>query len=260
MESLNGIPHYFINHRSIQDPYNTGDYEREALSLLNDLFVDLNVVIAVGGTGLYIKALTKGLDAFPPVPAEIKVELNQIHLKQGIEPIQEELLKLDPEYAQSVDMNNPHRLIRALSVIRASGKKYSFFTGKTADKRSFQSIMIALELPREELYEKIDARVDKMIARGLVDEVKLLHRFRDLNSLNTVGYKEIFDHLESNTSLEEAISKIKQHSRNYAKRQITWFKNQQDFTHFHPADLEGILTFIRQEMKTHSDSIKGNDK
>ncbi len=242
------VDHYLVDIVTIHESYSVGDYERDALVLLDQLFKKLDVVIVSGGTGLFLKALIEGIDIFPEVNKEDKEYYVNLWEEQGIAPLQKELSIKDPTYHNLVDLSNPHRLIRALSVIRTSNLPFSSFLNQKDITRNFQSILIALDRPRKELYSRINIRVDQMITEGLLDEVKSLYNYKNLKSLNTVGYKELFAYLNDECTLEYAIDKIKQHSRNYAKRQITWFKNQQDYTHFHPEEIRKIIEYIDKYM------------
>lgn len=230
VEELHSVPHHLIGHRSIEEDYSVAKYEEDALQILAKLHQSQRFAIAVGGTGFYLNALKKGIDEFPAVTNEIKDKYNKVFETEGIEVLQAALELKDPRYYEAVDQNNPHRLIRALSVIEASGGSAfsSFLIGKEHE-RPFVTHSFAIQMDRKLLYERINQRVDIMIEDGLIDEARMLYPKRHLKSLNTVGYKELFDHFDGNVSLEYAIDKIKQHSRNYAKRQVTWFKNQGDF-------------------------------
>lgn len=208
------------------------------------LFQKHDYVIAVGGSGLYLKALIEGVDTFPPVPNTIKKEVQRDFDEIGIEPLQKELKEKDPAYYGQVDINNPHRLIRAISVIRASGERFSDFLTQAKSHRPFQCIQLKTQMDREVLYKRINQRVDLMMEAGLLDEVKSVLAHKHLNSLNTVGYKELFDFLDGNCSLEFAIDKIKQHSRNYAKRQITWFNNQGEWHPISPQETDTAISYI----------------
>ncbi len=236
-----------IDEVSILDDFSVGAYIDRSLAILQEEFQKGDVVILAGGSGLYIKALTEGIDIFPDVKQEDKAFYNDLYEKQGIEVLQKELEREDAKYYNVVDKDNPHRLIRALSVIKSSGEPFSSFLKKEETVRDFQSILIALERPRPELYDRINQRVDMMMDKGLLDEVRGLHDYKHLKSLNTVGYKELFSYIDGDCTLEHAIDKIKQHSRNYAKRQITWFKNQQDYTHFHPEAVDRMIAFIEEK-------------
>jgi tRNA dimethylallyltransferase len=238
------VKHHFINNLSIHDNYSVGDFEKEALSVLEKLFEMHDVVILVGGTGLYIKAVCEGLDVFPETPLSIRHEFEQLLLEKGIEYLQNLLKEVDSVYFNEVDIENPKRVIRALSVWKASGQPFSSF--RKGDKAScfFTPIYICVDVPREALYARINKRVDTMVENGLLDEAKGLYSFKKLNALQTVGYTELFDYFDGKISVSEAIDKIKQHSRNYAKRQVTWFKKEDYWQYFEPSDVEGILKLI----------------
>jgi len=207
-EEMGGIPHHFIDHLSIHDPYSVGQYEREVISFLPPYFDKHNTAILTGGTGLYIKAITEGLDDFPVIPLIIKQDLQNIFDAVGIEPLQNELKREDPDYFNKVDINNPQRLIRALSVIRQSGKSFSSFLSKTPKERFFKPIFILLERERQELYERINLRVDIMIKNGLIEEAKTLFPHRHLTALQTVGYQELFNYFESISKYSSSATKI----------------------------------------------------
>ena len=243
---LQSARHYFINSLSIHDSYSVGDFERDALQILDEIYFTGSYAIACGGNGLYFKALIEGLDAFPSIPETVRDSVEEEYEKYGIERLQEELRNSDPAYLESVDSFNPHRLIRALAVIRHTGKSFSSFRTGLSHKRSFNSFRIALSMDRALLYQKINQRVDQMVSEGLFEEAEKYYSFRDLNSLNTVGYKEIFDFMDGIYSRDVAIEKIKQHSRNYAKRQMTWFRNQPGWKHFHPEDIDAIIDYIER--------------
>jgi tRNA dimethylallyltransferase len=243
-KELSEAKHYFINNKSITELFGAGHFEKEAVPLLDELFKEYQLVFVVGGSGLYIDALLHGVDEFEDVPAEVREKLNTEFEENGIEPLQRELKEKDPVCAQTVDLNNSQRVIRALEVCRHSGKPYSSFLRKHQTQRNFTPIKLFINTDREKLYERINKRVDEMMERGLLNEVKSLTAYKEVNALKTVGYKELFDHLEGLYSLEEAIAKIKQHTRNYAKRQITWFKNQDEWENFEPNDTEKIKAFI----------------
>lgn len=240
-------PHHFINNLSIQDSYSVGDYEKEALRKLEQLMEGYEAAILVGGSGLYIRAVCEGLDEFPEVPEPIKQELIDQFEQEGLAPLQASLKELDPQYYAEVDTANPHRLIRALSVIKASGEPFSKFRNQAPKERPFEIIKIVLEMDRVELYDRINQRVDQMLEDGLMEEAKSLHPFRHLNALQTVGYEELFNHFEDKTSLEEAIELIKRNSRRYAKRQMTWFRKKKDWQRFSPSDVDGILSYLKNK-------------
>lgn len=223
-EQLAQIKHYFIFSHSIFDFYTAGKYELEALELINNLFLTHDTLIVVGGSGLYVDALCYGIDDFPDSDMILRDNLMQRLAAEGIESLCNELRLLDPESYETIDKKNPQRIVRALEVCLQTGKKFSSFKSSSSKQRNFMIERTIIERPREELYYRINLRVDKMIESGLIDEAKALHKFKDLPSLKTVGYKELFDYFDGKTSLEEAIDLIKRNTRRYAKRQITWFK------------------------------------
>ncbi len=247
-DELSLVRHHFIDHLSIHDAYSVGDFERDALRVLAQIFRTRQVAVLAGGSGLYVRALCEGMDAFPPVPAEILAEVEQLYTTEGIAALQEALRLADPAYFAQVDTHNPARLIRALSVCRASGKPFSAFRKGAPAPRPFKPIYVQLEWPRAALYERIDHRVDDMIARGLEAEARQLYPWRHLAALQTVGYQELFDYFEGLVSLEQAIALIKQHTRNYAKRQLTWMRRYGQWTAFHPAQWEHFLDFVHREI------------
>ncbi len=246
---MDGIPHHFIGHLSIKEEYNVSAFEKESLDLLEQLFKKRSVQIMVGGSGLYLKAVSEGIDELPDPHPALREELNKIYSAKGIEPLQERLQKLDPEYFDEVDKNNPKRLMRAIEVCETSGKKYSELRKSKPKQRPFNIIKIGLEMPREELFERIHQRTDQMISDGLIDEVKSLRDFQSLNALNTVGYKEIFRYLDKDVSLDQAIKDIKTNTRRYAKRQMTWFKKDRQIQWFHPKDRDSIMDYINDRLK-----------
>ena len=223
---LSKIKHYCIQHKSIFDTYTVGDFRHETLLLLKKLFQKNDYVILTGGSGLYMDSIIKGIDFFPEINKITREELNYNFNLKGIKYLQDQLSKLDPIYFSTVDKNNHRRLIRALEVCISSGKPYSSFLNKRKNDYDFNIESFAIRTNRDVLYKRINARVDKMIEAGLIDEVKKLFKHKNLNPLNTVGYKEIFEFIEKKVSLEQSIEKIKQNTRRYAKRQITWLKNK----------------------------------
>ncbi len=243
-EEMQGVKHYFIDNLSIQDPYNIGQYEREAISCINDLFKTHDTLLLVGGSGLYINAVLNGVDEFEEIPANIREQLIEDFEKKGLPFLQEELKKKDEIYYHQVDLNNPQRIMRALEVCIHTQKPYSSFRKKEKKERPFNAIPILLNTDREKLYERINTRVDQMVANGLLEEVKSLYDFKHLNSLNTVGYKELFDFMDGKSTFNEAVNLIKQNSRRYAKRQLTWFNHQGDFETFEPTELEKIKGYL----------------
>jgi tRNA dimethylallyltransferase len=228
-EEQNRVPHHFIDHISIHDPYDIGLFEKESMILLEDRFKHHDILIAVGGSGLYFKAMLEGIDTFPPVSPEILVQLQKEYLEKGIDHLKGQLQEVDPNYFQIVDQHNPVRLIRAISIFRETGLPFSSFrTGKKV-KRFFESHCFYLAPPRAKLYERINDRVDKMVQDGLIDEVRSLQEFKELKALQTVGYTELFKYFSNEYEIKEAILKIKQHTRQYAKRQLTWFNNAENW-------------------------------
>jgi tRNA dimethylallyltransferase len=224
LEELNTVPHHFIANKSIHESFTVNDYEKEVLALIQKLFEEKDTIILCGGTGLYLNAIRFGLDDMPEISNEIRTKVDAEIAFQPIETIQEKVKKIDPESYESMDIFNTRRLQRVLEIFYATGKKWSDFKSFEPKKRPFQIENIVLNRKREELYSRIDQRVDQMIEMGLEREVKSLLPYFHLNALNTVGYKEWLPFFENEASKEEVIDKIKQHSRNYAKRQITWFK------------------------------------
>ncbi len=223
-EELSEVPHHFIQHKSIEDTYTVGDFEKEAIAKLEELFKTKDTLIMVGGSGMYADAIMFGMDEFPEVPPEIRNQINVFYQSHGLKSLQNLLMEKDPDYYRKVDRNNPQRLIRALEVCIASNQPYSSFLGKAKPNRSFVSKMLILHCPRTILYNRINERVDKMMVEGLLEEVEQLFPQRELYPLKTVGYKELFPFIEGKTTLEIAVDEIKKNSRRYAKRQITWFK------------------------------------
>ena len=243
-EELSLAEHHFIADREVEDDFNSGRYEHEALARLDELFKSHDVVVAVGGSGLYIQALCEGMDNLPEADDELRQNLKQRLDCEGIESLFKELSRLDPDYAEVVDRHNPARVMRALEVCITSGKPYSEQRKGTKQTRPFRIIKIGTDLPRDILYERINLRVDMMIADGLEAEARAMLPKRHLNALQTVGYREMFDYFDGNCSLDEAIELIKRNSRRYAKRQLTWFRRDADIAWFSPHDIEPIISHI----------------
>ena len=238
------VPHHFINSHSITDNFNAAEFEKEALKLLELLFQQYNIVFAVGGSGLYIDALCKGMDDIPAIDPSIRNDLNHLFEEEGIESLQNKLKELDPAYYDIVDLHNPQRLIRALEVCIGTSKYYSDYRKKQETSRPFHIIKIGLEMEREELYKRIDLRMDKMIEEGLFEEAREFFPNRHLNALQTVGYTEIFNYLTGEYDKEEAIRLLKRNSRRYAKRQLTWFRRDREVKWFKAGDFDGVLAYI----------------
>jgi tRNA dimethylallyltransferase len=243
-KELDEAEHVFIDSLSIHDHYSIGDFEKEAITKLEELFKDHDLVFMVGGSGLYINAVLYGVDEFEEVSEETKKKVKKGYEEKGIEWLREQVQNLDPDHYSTVDVSNPQRLQRALEVCLESGKPYSSFLSKTKKERTFEPIKLLINTDREQLYERINTRVDQMISAGLVEEAKKLYPHKDLNALNTVGYKELFAHFDGQTDLKTAIDLIKQKTRNYAKRQLTWFKNQDTYEEFVTGDLEKIKAYL----------------
>ena len=235
-EQLREVNHHFIHNKSILDDYSVGDYEKESINIATKLFKKRDYLILVGGSGLYADSILFGIDDIPKVPLEIKDKLNLKFNEKGIVYLQEKLKEIDLEYYNKVDLENPSRLIRAIGVYKASGKKISSLRKNNKKERIFNSLIITMKSDRESLYERINKRVDKMLQDGLEQEARELMKFRNYNALNTVGYKEYFLYFDGKLSKEETINKIKQNTRNYAKRQITWFKKYNNALEFKIGD------------------------
>ena len=242
------VRHHFINSLSVDEVYDVRKFERESLALLDELFVTRQVVIMTGGSGLFADAVVNGLDEMPQVDPEIRKQLIQEFSEKGLEFLQEEVAKNDPEYFDKVDQKNPQRLMRALEIWRGTGKKFSSFRMKSKKDRPFNVIKIGLERDREELYARIDLRMDQMIAAGLFEEAESLFDKRELNALQTVGYSEIFGYLEGKYDKEEAIRLLKRNSRRYAKRQMTWFKKDESILWFSPDRKDDIVAYLHDQI------------
>lgn len=249
LEERKGIIHHFIDEISISTPFSAGDFEKQALARLKQCFEHHSIMISVGGTGLYLKALTEGLDTFPTIPPTLRQKLQQDYNTHGLSPLLEQLSILDPITYQKIDKYNPQRVLRALEVCLQTGKPYSSFLAKNKVKREFNTIKIGLNLAREELYARINHRVLQMTAQGLIQEVQdLIHQQFDFtsNALNTVGYKEIYAYLQGQYDLNTAIHLIQQNTRRYAKRQLTWFKADPEIQWFEPHQYTQILQYIHE--------------
>jgi len=243
-EELATVRHHLIDSHSIKDFFSVGDFEKKVINLLKELFKSHDLVVLVGGSGLFINAVCNGFDELPVASEETRSRLNQLLDEKGIEHLQEKLKKADPVYYAEVDIHNPQRLIRALEVFETSGKPFSSFRTNIPKKRNFNIIKLAISPNREKLYEQINLRVDQMHENGLLKEVEGLKEYRHLNALNTVGYSEIFEYFDGKLSEQEAIDKIKQNTRRFAKRQITWFKKSEDIKWFDPQESGSILNYL----------------
>lgn len=243
-EEMQGVPHYFIDSHSIFEDYNVGKFESEAIEQLEKLFQKHNVVLMVGGSGLYIDAVCKGFDKLPEADAELREKINSIFESKGIEGLQELLKDLDPEYYTKVDLKNRHRISRAIEVCLSTGKSYSSLREGKNKERNFNSIKVGLNTSREVLYSRINQRVDEMMKQGLLEEVKALEAHKGLNALQTVGYRELFEYLAGKTEVNSAIELIKQNTKNFAKRQLTWFRKDMEIKWFEPNELEEIKKYL----------------
>ncbi|WP_439489078.1 tRNA (adenosine(37)-N6)-dimethylallyltransferase MiaA [Algoriphagus sp.] len=247
-EELNQVPHHFVDSLSIEDEYDVRKFEQDAIALLENLFAKHQVVIMTGGSGLFADAVVNGLDEMPVISPEVRQQLIKEYEEKGITFLQEEVAAHDPEYFLQVDQKNPQRLMRALEIWRGTGRKFSSFRNKSRKERSFKVIKIGLERDREELYTRIDQRMDQMIAAGLFDEAEALYGKRHLNALQTVGYSEIFGFMEGSYDKEEAIRLLKRNSRRYAKRQMTWFKKDESVRWFSPDMIDQIIAYIESQI------------
>ncbi|OUR95087.1 tRNA (adenosine(37)-N6)-dimethylallyltransferase MiaA [Flavobacteriales bacterium 34_180_T64] len=242
--------HHFIHHKSITEDYNVGAFEKEAMTILNQLYESHDIVIMVGGSGLYVDAVTKGLDDFPKVDTSIRTALNNQLQSEGISSLQDRLKLLDPLTYNSIAIDNPQRVIRALEISIGSSKPYSSFLNKKDTKRAFKTITIGLKAEREIIYSRINKRVDNMIGEGLINEAQNLLTHQKLNALNTVGYKELFNYFNQVWALDFAISEIKKNTRRFAKRQLTWFKKDPSIIWFDYEDeLSNILETLQKRIK-----------
>lgn len=245
-DELQAVAHYLVNSHSIFDTYTVGDFEREAFTLQNKLYCNYNNIVLAGGSGLYIKAVCEGLDNFPPIADDVRHRLRASYAEAGIEYLRQTLQSLDPSSYERIDRNNPQRLLRALEVCIGTGKPYSSFLAKQTVQRPFQIRKVVLYLPTEQLYDRINRRVDAMIADGLEAEARQLYPYRHLNALQTVGYQELFDHFDGKHNLATAVELIKRNTRRYAKRQLTWFRHQSEGWEWLYADELNIAHFIEQ--------------
>lgn len=248
-DELSAAPHHFIQNKSIHNYFNVGDFERDAISKIKELHLNKPIVIMVGGSGLYVKAVTKGLDYFPEVDASIRTQLNSQFEINGLEHLQEQLQSLDLITYNTIAIDNPQRVIRALEICIGTGKPYSSFLTNPEKNRAFKTISIGLNAERSIIYDRINQRVDLMIENGLLDEVKSLIPHKQLNALNTVGYKELFNYFEGEWTLDFAISEIKKNTRRFAKRQLTWFRKDESIEWFDfETDIDEIIKYINTQV------------
>lgn len=254
-EQLARVTHYFVGTLKLTDYYSAAQYEAEAIKKLEELFQKHSIVVLTGGSMMYVDAVCKGIDDIPTVDKETRQYLMERYEKEGLEPLCAELKLRDPEYYSIADIRNPKRVIHALEICYMTGKTYTSFRTRTQKERPFHIIKIGLQRDREELYKRINHRVDLMIEEGLLEEARKVYPYRNLNSLNTVGYKELFKYFDGEWDLPYAIEKIKQNSRIYSRKQVTWFKRDADITWFHPDQKKEILQFINEELKRLNNQI-----
>lgn len=247
-EQLQRVQHYFVGTLKLTDYYSVAQYEAEALQLLGTLFTEHDTVLLTGGSMMYVDAICKGIDDIPTVDTETRQLMLYKYETEGLERLCSELKLLDPEYYKIVDLKNPKRVVHALEICYMTGKTYTSFRTQQKKERSFRIIKIGLTRDREELYQRINRRVEQMITDGLVEEARRVYPYRTLNSLNTVGYKEIFKYLDGEWTLPFAIEKIQQNSRIYSRKQMTWFKRDQDIHWFHPEQETEILMYLRSQL------------
>lgn len=248
-EELARVPHHFVQHIFVDDNYDVGNFEKDALLKLEELFKKHQVVFLVGGSGLFVKAVCEGLNKFPDLKPEIRKKLNTAFKEKGLQFLQEELKRADPEYYEEVDINNHRRIIRALEIYRSSGKPYSYFLHQEKEPRPFQTIKIGLKAPREVLYQRIEKRVDIMMTDGLLKEAEKLYPQRHKNALNTIGYKELYNYIEKKYDLDSAVNEIKKNTRRFAKRQLTWFRRDPEINWFeYDCEADEIENFIRTQI------------
>jgi len=238
------VKHFFVGCKSVTDYYNASMFENDVMQLLGSLFADKDAVVMSGGSMMYIDAVCNGIDDIPSVDEEVRKTLKERYDSEGLAPISEELQRLDPEYYSIVDKNNPKRVIHALEVCLSTGKAYTSFRHNTKKRRPFSIVKVGLNRERSELYARIDQRVDAMIGDGLLDEVWRVYPQRELNALNTVGYKELFDYFDGLCTLDEALFKIKSNTHKYCRKQLTWFKRDEEIRWFHPDNVEEIIKYI----------------
>lgn len=248
-EDLELVTHHFIQSKSIHDYYNVSDYETEAIQLMSHLFRVKNPLILTGGSMLYLDTICKGIDDIPSVDPDIRKEVIRWYEENGLEALRERLLRVDPEYYQIVDRNNPKRMLHAVEIYEMTGKPFTSFRKNTIKERPFRILKIGINQDREVLYHRINQRVERMIELGLVDEARAVYLFRNLNSLNTVGYKELFTYFDGDCTLAEAIDLIQRNTRKYARKQLTWFRGDPEIKWFEPEQMEEIISYIEQKMK-----------
>jgi tRNA dimethylallyltransferase len=246
---LEMVPHHFIQNKSIHDYYNVSEYETEALELISRLFAKVNPVILTGGSMLYVDTICNGIDDIPTVDPEIRDEVIGWYEKNGIDALRQRLLEVDPEYYRIADLNNHKRMLHAVEIHQMTGRPFTSFRKKTIKERPFRIIKIGINQDRKVLYDRINQRVLRMMEAGLLEEVKSVYPYRNLNSLNTVGYKELFLHLDGSITLDEAIDLIQRNTRKYARKQLTWFRRDQQINWFEPEHVQEIIDCVDQKMR-----------
>jgi len=247
-DDLKMVPHHFIQNKSIHDYYNVSEYESETLQLISALFVKVNPIILAGGSMLYVDTICNGIDDIPTVDREVRDDIIKWYEKNGIDALRQRLLEVDPEYYQIADLNNPKRLLHAVEIHQMTGMPFTSFRKKTIKERPFRIIKIGINLDRKVLYGRINERVLRMMDLGLLEEAKSVYPYRNLNSLNTVGYKELFLHLDGDLTLDEAIDLIQRNTRKYARKQLTWFRRDQQIKWFEPNQIQEIINYVDQKM------------
>jgi len=247
-EELKMVPHHFIQNKSIHDYYNVSDYEAEVLQLMTELFAKVNPIILAGGSMLYVDTICNGIDDIPTVDPEIRDEVIRWYETNGIQALRQRLLEIDPEYYLIADLNNPKRLLHAVEIHQMTGMPFTSFRKKTIKERPFRIIKIGINQDRKVLYDRINERVLRMMDLGLLEEAKSVYPYRNLNSLNTVGYKELFLHLDGDLTLDEAVDLIQRNSRKYARKQLTWFRRDQQIKWFEPNQIQEIINYVDQKM------------
>jgi tRNA dimethylallyltransferase len=249
VEEIAAVPHHFIDSHSVTNYFSTGDFEVQALARIDQLFQKNETVVLVGGSGLYIDAVCKGFDELPAIDLNIRAQLNQQLANEGIEKIKVQLQELDPEYYFKVDQSNPQRMIRGLEMVLSTGKKLSSFFTDERKQRPFKIVKIGLNTDRAVLYDRINKRVDQMMKAGLLSEVESLLSFRGYNALHTVGYAELFDYFDGKIVLESAVAMIKQNTRRFAKRQLTWFRRDEETAWFEPDQTQSVIQYLEDRLK-----------
>ncbi len=243
-----GVPHHMLAVQSIHDYYNASMFENQVIEILDRLFQKHQLIFFTGGTGFYLDATIKGIDDLPTIDPDLRNSLRKKYEKQGIESIRLQLKTLDPVYYQNADLKNPNRILKALEISIMTGKPYSTFLSAPKKQRNFVPLLIGLDMNRQELYKRINTRVEKMMEEGLMEEAKALFPYKDKNALNTVGYKELFRHLDGEITLDEAIDLIKRNTRKYVRRQLTWFRKYEQMQWFHPEEMNEIIDFVNSRI------------